>query len=412
MPRKRSARIPKYRLHKPTGLAVVRLNGRDIYLGKHGSDQSHQRYEQVIAEWLANQRQLAVRREQRESTNWISVAELVLAYLEHAEAYYTKNGTPTGEYNNIRDSVRQLSKLYGRTLVVDFGPAQLKAVRQAMIRDDLCRNVINCRVNRIRCIFKWGVGNQLVPPDVLQALQAVDPLKRGRSEARDTEPIRPVPQHLIDKTLKHLPRSLQAMVRLQTFTGMRPGEVMSMRTGDLDVTGRIWVYRPGSPKTEHHGRSRVIFIGPKAQDVLRPFLKMDLAACVFTPADTVREKNTRLRAQRKSKVQPSQMSRAKPDPKLKPGLSYDRRAYQHAITRACAKAFPPPKGLKKKERAEWQRQHRWSPNQLRHNAATFLRKQFGIEAARVVLGHASQDVTEIYAELDLQRAADIMGQVG
>jgi hypothetical protein len=180
MPRKRSARIPKYRLHKPTGLAVVRLNGRDIYLGKHGSDQSHERYEQVIAEWLANQRQLAVRREQRGSTNWISVAELVLAYLEHAEAYYTKNGTPTGEYNNIRDSVRQLSKLYGRTLVVDFGPAQLKAVRQAMIRDDLCRNVINCRVNRIRRIFKWGVGNQLVPPDVLQALQAVDPLKRAR----------------------------------------------------------------------------------------------------------------------------------------------------------------------------------------------------------------------------------------
>ena len=36
MPERTSARIPRYRLHKPTGLAVVRLNGRDIYLGKHG----------------------------------------------------------------------------------------------------------------------------------------------------------------------------------------------------------------------------------------------------------------------------------------------------------------------------------------------------------------------------------------
>lgn len=64
------------------------------------------------------------------------------------------------------------------------------------------------------------------------------------------------------------------------------------------------------------------------------------------------------------------------------------------------------------DRAAWQREHRWSPNQLRHNAATYLRKQFGIEAARVVLGHASADVTEIYAELDLAKAAEIMGRVG
>ncbi len=61
---------------------------------------------------------------------------------------------------------------------------------------------------------------------------------------------------------------------------------------------------------------------------------------------------------------------------------------------------------------EWRKRHRWSPNQLRHNAATFLRKEFGIEAARVVLGHASSAVTEVYAELDLNRAADIMAQVG
>ena len=60
----------------------------------------------------------------------------------------------------------------------------------------------------------------------------------------------------------------------------------------------------------------------------------------------------------------------------------------------------------------WRRDHRWSPNQLRHNAATYLRKQFGIEAARVVLGHSSAAVTEVYAELDLAKAADIMAKVG
>jgi integrase len=49
---------------------------------------------------------------------------------------------------------------------------------------------------------------------------------------------------------------------------------------------------------------------------------------------------------------------------------------------------------------------------LRHTAATKLRKQFGIEAARVVLGHRSASVTEVYAELDQMKAAEVMGRVG
>ncbi len=54
----------------------------------------------------------------------------------------------------------------------------------------------------------------------------------------------------------------------------------------------------------------------------------------------------------------------------------------------------------------------WSPNRLRHNSATFLRKEHGIEKARIILGHRSAQVTEVYAELDRSKAADIMGEVG
>ena len=56
MPDGKSPRVPSYRLHKPSGRAVVRLNGRDIYLGKHGTPESHAEYERVISQWLANQR--------------------------------------------------------------------------------------------------------------------------------------------------------------------------------------------------------------------------------------------------------------------------------------------------------------------------------------------------------------------
>lgn len=280
-----------------------------------------------------------------------------------------------------------------------------------MIGADLCRNVVNARINRIRRIFKWGVGNQLVPTNVLQALQAVEALKRGRSSAHETAPVQPAPDEYINEVLKHVPRQVAAMVQLQVLTGMRPGEVTAMRTGDLDISGRIWIYKPGSHKTEHHGRNRVVFIGPKAQTVLRPFLKHDLDAYIFNPSDSVREFHEGRREKRNSRSQRTRR-RATAKPKYLAGPRYTRRSYAQAIKRACDRAFPPPDGLGEEEIQDWRREHRWSPNQLRHNAATFLRKEFGIEAARVVLGHASSAVTEVYAELDLTRAADIMSQVG
>ena len=57
----------------------------------------------------------------------------------------------------------------------------------------------------------------------------------------------------------------------------------------------------------------------------------------------------------------------------------------------------------------WRRgnaEHHWHPNQLRHAVGTELRKRFGLEAAQVVLGHATADVTQIYAERDMGLAID------
>ena len=93
-------------------------------------------------------------------------------------------------------------------------------------------------------------------------------------------------------------------------------------------------------------------------------------------------------------------------------MRYTRRSYAVAIARACGRAFPPPSHLDEEEKRQWRKQHRWSPNQLRHTTATMLRREFGIETARVVLGHTSSAVTEIYAALDESRAAEAMEKVG
>jgi site-specific recombinase XerD len=54
----------------------------------------------------------------------------------------------------------------------------------------------------------------------------------------------------------------------------------------------------------------------------------------------------------------------------------------------------------------------WHPNQLRHNAATSIRREHGLDVARVILGHSKSVTTEVYAEVDTAKARQIMAIVG
>jgi site-specific recombinase XerC len=87
-------------------------------------------------------------------------------------------------------------------------------------------------------------------------------------------------------------------------------------------------------------------------------------------------------------------------------------SYRRAVHRACAFAFPASDDLPEGQQKEWRRAHQWHPNRLRHSAATLIRQQFGLEAAQVALGHASADVSQIYAERDFALAMQVMQKIG
>ena len=183
MSRHHRTRSPAYRLHKPSGQAVVTLDGRDFYLGRHGAPESRAEYDRLIAEWLANGRSLPNRKD--ESAD-LTVSELILLFWKHVETHYRRSdGTQTSEVGEYRLSLRILRQLYGHTAAKDFGPLSLKTIRQRMIEDDLCRGVINQRIGRVRRMFRWAVESELVPPSVFQGLQAVRGLQRGRSAAQN-----------------------------------------------------------------------------------------------------------------------------------------------------------------------------------------------------------------------------------
>jgi integrase len=380
------------------------LGGRDVYLGKYNSPESWEKYGLVIAEWRATGMSPPPARIPGTDTPGPAadeagptVNELLLGFWKHAKQHYRRgDGTATNELRNFRDSLRPLRRLYGSTPAGRFTPKMLKAVRQAMIDAGLSRTTINQRIGRVVRVFKWGVAEDLVPSPVHRGLKAVSGLKKGRSEARETQPVQPVPDAFVDAVEPHVSRQVWTMVQIQRLTGMRPGEVTIMRTGDLDTSGRGWVYTPGKHKMEHTGRGRRVPLGPQAREVLKPWLRTYLQAYLFSPGEARAERFAAMRAARKTRVQPSQRDRSKPGAKRRPGLRYTPRTYHHAIAGACVKAGVP----------------NWHPNQLRHNFATMCSKEHGIDVARIILGHANLKTTEIYAEADHAKARAVMERIG
>jgi integrase len=432
-----SSRIPTYRHHKQSGQAIVTLpdglgNRRDVLLGKHGTTESRQEYARVIAEWEAGGHALPCTEEQVAD---FTINEMILAYWRFAEGYYLKNGKPTNQLERIKSAMRPLKELYGHTRAAEFGPKALKTVRERMQRmpcptckkqgklkkpqrlnrrsgseGEVCtrcngvgsitwaRGNINSCIGCIKRAFKWAVAEELVPSSVFHGLQAVAGLRKGRSTAKETAPIRPVSDEHVKAALPYLTPPVKAMVLLQQLTGMRPGEVIIMRPCDIDKSGvQTWVYRPESHKTEHHDIKRAVFLGPKAQAILKPFLDSRVPAMYcFVPREALAWLREKQRAARKTKVQPSQKDRRKRKTSKQPGEQYSVSTYGNAIERACLKAGIPP----------------WNPNQLRHSLATEIRKAEGLDAARAILGHRTPTITEIYAEVDETKAAEVMERLG
>ncbi len=130
-----------------------------------------------------------------------------------------------------------------------------------MVNAKLCRNEVNKRTGRIVRAFKWGVENELIPPSVHHGLKAVPGLRRGRSEVKESEPVKPVPEPHVEAVRPHVSRQVWAMIQLQRLTAILTGEVCQIRTwghltGNPGVSGRT---TPENHKgATLHGKNRTI----------------------------------------------------------------------------------------------------------------------------------------------------------
>ncbi|MFN8828198.1 MAG: hypothetical protein ACK501_24790 [Planctomycetota bacterium] len=175
MARPRAA-FPAYCLHKGTGQAVVTIDGRDHYLGQHGTSESRAAYERLLLQWKT----LGTTPKTGDPAGGaMTVRAMFAAYWRHLEAQglYEKNGKATSERGCIAQAARPLVRLFGTKPAAEFGPVDLQVVRAAIAKplriepDEvepakrrrtlpavLARGTVNKHVHRIRRMFRWAVA--------------------------------------------------------------------------------------------------------------------------------------------------------------------------------------------------------------------------------------------------------------
>ena len=391
---KSSHRTPTLRHHRATNQGYVVIEGRHLYLGRYDDPKTQHAYHRLLAEWTANGYRLSVDPEQ------ITITELVSAYWSHARSYYVKlDGTPTGEADAVKAALRPLMQVYGETRAADFGPRALKAVRQRMVELGWSRSGVNAQISRVKRCFRWAVENEMVAPSIYHGLTAVAGLRQGRTEAYETKPVRPVPEAHVAAVAPYVSRQVRAMIALQLLTAARGGEIVMLRAIDLDISGAVWLARLQDHKTAYRGKERILYLGPKAQEIVKEFLiSRPVDAYLFSPSEADLERRAIQHAARRTPLTYGNgpgMRRAK-NAQRKPGDHYTTASYRRAIERGCRKANVPV----------------WSPHRLRHNAATIIRREHGLEAAQLILGHARADVTQLYAEVNHLKAMEVAEKMG
>lgn len=251
-------------------------------------------------------------------------------------------------------------------------------------------------------MFRWAVSEELVPRELYEGLRSVKGLRcGGRDDVAESKPVTPVSNEHRLAAKPHMVRQVWDMCEIQRLTGARPGEMVRLRTKDIEQSGDVWTYDPERHKNTHRRLPRTIFFGPKAQEILTPYLlNRQPDQAIFSAREAEAEWREKKRANRNSKVQPSQVKRAEVSAlrirKRSPGDHYTVTTYRRAIARACEKAQIPA----------------WTPHRLRHTAGTDIRRQYDVDAASAVLGHRSVQSTQVYSANQSEKAQRIIAAVG
>lgn len=314
----------------------------------------------------------------RNAPRGVSVADLCAAWDAHCREYYKGSST---SMNAIID-VRMFRDLFGNAAVSELTHADMLQLRDALVRSGVSRTTVNIRLWRVKFMLAWALDEAIIPASVKAELTQVRGVKRGRTTAPERKPVRPVDDATIERTVAKMMPNTADMVRVHRLTGMRPCEMCALRWSLVDRSRTPWVYRvpPEANKNEWRGElgmPRVVCIGPRARAILERHADGD--DFPFSPARAFGEYVEAQRAARKTPL----YGKRKDAPHV-PRVLGDRwttSAYTKTIAAACRRAGVDP----------------WGANRLRHAFGTEVRRAYGLDAAKAVLGHTDGGcITDVY----------------
>jgi integrase len=331
-----------------------------------------------------------------------TVKNVVDLWLVHADKYYRDpDGRPTAMAAVHPRLGRELIALHGDLPAENFGPLKLQALRDGWVENNLARSTCNKYTRAVTQMFRYAASQELVQPNIPAALATVRGISGGRGLAKESKKIDPVPVAHVEAIKPFLPGPLRALVEVQLLTGARGGELLGLRPQDLNTSGKVWFAMPARHKTQYRDKTRVIQFGPKAQAILRPLLLRAKDAYVFSPREVVAERAALSPSHRR----PDQVPTARKTERVVRDR-YDAGSYRKAVAYAIEAHNRDARENGEPEIPAW------TPHRLRHTAATLIRQQYGLDAAQAVLGHSSADITQVYAEVDKQKVAAIMEEIG
>lgn len=424
MGRRITGAMPQVRLHKATKQALVRINGRAVYLGRFGSPDANARYVELMIEhgFLPGAPRAdrptppPVQPEpapEPEPTRMpaanepvpvgITVGEVAHMYLDHIEATLPA-GRRSSKYEKALTATRAVRPLATMPAAA-FGTRALLDVRQRLVltpaahrKPDatgrvptLSRRYVNEVVGYVRRMFDWAVLHELVPNDRVAALAVVKPLRAGDTLARETKRRKRVPVAVVEATLPYLTKEVAGLVSFIRLTGCRPSEAARLRLCRvLDRHKRVWRYVPTKHKTAHMGKQRHIAIGPAAQAIILAHTEgQSDRDYVFSPQRSVPPRKP------KDGVIPIEPRR----PTAHAGTMFKKDGIRQAIRRAVERA--------NKDRAKKGEPllPLWTPYQLRYLRLQEIRRRGGSEAAQAIAGHSKLAMTDHYAPPNWSKAA-------
>ena len=251
---------------------------------------------------------------------------------------------PTGHINNVKlPSGRFDACMRGRK-ANEFNCVMLRALASEAIADSirpilktgkprrkrpLARRVANQRARLIRRMFKWAAGRQLVEASVPANLENFEAIYAGelleidgqRITAQDPPPSPVSFQRTIFSGQLKISLAARVLLYRDVTTHPRPVSLKPFRCGPrISIEpGSTWVYRPRWHKNLRRGLPREIQIGPRAQEVLRPWLRPEeTEEFVFNPRRTVELMREAARQQRLKHRPKAKGNRKKPTAKPHP----------------------------------------------------------------------------------------------